>query len=156
IKDKEDYFECSHTYKALVQKKRRRWEVEKQLLLAQEKAHACGKFWQNLKGKRVESFGDLTLEDRYMHCKNLYEQPNVDKMEGCSSLPFMSPFFTIEDVCRALEKLATRKAGDLQGVKAEMIKWTSKKTRYWICDMFNLALQYGMPHDWSANWIKPL
>ncbi|RYA40131.1 hypothetical protein DD606_25725 [Enterobacter cloacae complex sp. GF14B] len=75
IKDKEVYLECSHTYKALVQKKRRRWEVEKQLLLAQEKAHACGKFWQNLKGKRVESFGDLTLEDMYMHCKNLYEQP---------------------------------------------------------------------------------
>ncbi|RYA40130.1 hypothetical protein, partial [Enterobacter cloacae complex sp. GF14B] len=37
-----------------------------------------------------------------------------------------------------------------------MIKWTSKKTRYWIRDMFNLALQHGMPHDWSANWIKPL
>ena len=22
--------------------------------------------------------------------------------------------------------------------------------------MFNLALQHGMPHDWSTNWIKPL
>ena len=65
-------------YKALIQRKRRRWEVNKQLIFAQEKAKACGKFWQNLKGKHVESYGDLKLEDMYKHCKKLYEQPNVD------------------------------------------------------------------------------
>lgn len=155
-KDKEAYLKHSHTYKALVQRKKRRWEVNKQILLAQEKANACGKFWQNVKGKRVESFGDLSLDDMYAHCKNLYEKPNVVKMECSSSLSSMSCFFTIEDVRRGLKKLATRKAGDLQGVKAEMLKWTSDKTHYWICDMFNLTLQQGMPNDWSTNWIKPL
>ena len=139
-KDEDGYLKHSHMYEALVQRKRRRWEVNKQLILAQEKAHACGKFWQNLKGKRIENFGDLNLEDMYKHCKNLYEQPIVDKMECDSSLQPTSSFFTIEDVHRGLKKLATRKAGDLQGVKAEMLKWTREKTRYWICDMFNLAL----------------
>ena len=38
-----------------------------------EKANSCGKFWWNLKGKRVESCGDLTLHDFSMHCKTLYE-----------------------------------------------------------------------------------
>ena len=33
-----------------------------------------------------------------------------------------------------------------------MLKW--KENTY--LDMFNLALQHGMPHDWSTNWIKPL
>ena len=37
-----------------------------------------------------------------------------------------------------------------------MLKWTGKLTHEWICSMFNLALQYGMPHDWTTNWIKPL
>ena len=46
----------------------------------------------------------------YKHCKNLYEQPNVDKMESDQSTP---SFFTIEDVNRRLKKLATRKAKDL-------------------------------------------
>ena len=41
-------------------------------------------------------------------------------------------------------------------MKAEMLKWTREKMRYWICDMFNLALQHGMVHDWDTNWIKPL
>ena len=31
------------------------------------------KFWENIKGKCVESYGDLTLHDLSMHCKNLCE-----------------------------------------------------------------------------------
>ena len=50
-KDKEDYQKHLHAYKALVQKKRRRWEVNQQFFQAQEKAHACGNIWKNLKGK---------------------------------------------------------------------------------------------------------
>ena len=79
-----------------------------------EKMH----YWKSLKGKRVESFGDLNLEDMYKHCKNLYEQSNVDKMECDISLRSTPSFFTIQDVHHGLKKLATRKAGDLQGVKA--------------------------------------
>ena len=37
-----------------------------------------------------------------------------------------------------------------------MLKWAGEETHGWICQMFNLALQYGMPQDWSTNWIKPL
>ena len=39
----------------------------------QEKAHAYAKIWGNLRGKHVESYGDLSLHDLTMHCKNLYE-----------------------------------------------------------------------------------
>ncbi|MCO5568058.1 hypothetical protein L7F22_021753 [Adiantum nelumboides] len=92
----------------------------------------------------------------YMHCKNLYEQPNVGKMPCHGSLLCIPSFFTVEDVRGGLKKLATRKAGDLQGFKSEMLKWTKEETHSWIYDMFNLALQHGMPHDWSTNWIKPL
>ena len=37
-----------------------------------------------------------------------------------------------------------------------MLKWTREKMPYWICNMFNLALQYGMAHGWGMNQIKPL
>jgi hypothetical protein len=37
-----------------------------------------------------------------------------------------------------------------------MLKWTGKEAHIWICDMFNDALQHGMPYDWTTNWIKPL
>ena len=37
-----------------------------------------------------------------------------------------------------------------------MIKWTREISHHWMSHMFNLALQYGMPHDWSTNWVKPL
>ena len=151
-----DYQKHLRAYKALLQKKRRAWEVKRQFFQAQEKVHACGKFWQSLKGKHVECLGNLTLIDMYMHCKNLYEQPNVKKMPCYGSFPCTPSFFTIEDVCKGIKKLATRKASDLQGIKAEMLKWTSEDTRVWICDMFNLALQHGLPYDWSTNWIKPL
>ncbi|MCO5564115.1 hypothetical protein L7F22_017771 [Adiantum nelumboides] len=156
IKDKEAYQKHLQAYKALLQKKRRRWEVKRQLFHAQEKAHACSRFWRNLKDKRVESFGDLNLVDMYMHYKNLYEQPNVGKILCHGSLLCVPSFFTVKDVRGGLKKLATRKAGDLQGFKSEMLKWTREETHIWICDMFNLALQHGMPHGWSTNWIKPL
>ena len=31
-----------------------------------------------------------------------------------------------------------------------------KETHVRISDMFNDALQHGMPYDWTTNWIKPL
>ena len=89
----------------------------------------------------------------YKHCKNLYEQPNVVKMECHQTKP---SFFTIKYVHHGLEKLATFKAKDVQGLKAKILKWTRVKMHYWICDVFNLVLQYGMAHDWGINWIKPL
>lgn len=127
-----------------------------QISQAHEKAHACGKFWRNLKGKRDEIFGNLTLMDMYMHCKKLYAQPNVGEMPRYGSLSCTASLFTTEDIYGGIKKLTTRKAGDLQGMKPEMLKWTGKETYGWICDMFNLALQHGMPHDWTTNWIKPL
>ena len=41
-------------------------------------------------------------------------------------------------------------------IKAEMLKWAGKEACVWISDMFNDALQHGMPYDWTTNWIKPL
>ena len=63
VKDKENYQKHLHEYKWLIQRKRTIWEVTQQFIQTQEKAHACDKFWGNLKGKHVESYGDLTLHD---------------------------------------------------------------------------------------------
>ena len=52
--------------------------------------------------------------------------------------------------------MASQKASDLQCIKVEMLKWTGKEAHAWIRDMFNHALQRGMPYDWTTNWIKPL
>ena len=41
-----------------IDRKRRIREVTQQFSQTQEKAHACEKFWTNLKGKHVESYGD--------------------------------------------------------------------------------------------------
>ena len=37
-----------------------------------------------------------------------------------------------------------------------MLKWSRKDLHVWTIDMFNCALQHGMPHDWSMNHIKLL
>ena len=66
------------------------------------------KFGENLKGKHVESYGDLTLLDFSMHCKNLYELFIAKKMNLCyGSLSLMSPFFTIEDTRMGLKKFVS-------------------------------------------------
>ena len=31
-----------------------------------------------------------------------------------------------------------------------------KEVHVWINNMFNVALQRGMPYGWSTNWIKHL
>ena len=55
--------------------------------------HACAKFWGNLKGNCVDNYGDVTLIDLSMHCKNLYELSLAGKIMCYGSLSHMSPFF---------------------------------------------------------------
>ena len=68
----------------------------------------------------------------------------------------MSPFLTIEVIGIGLKKWVSRKARDLQCIKAEMLKWTRKDAHVWINDMFYHVFQHGMPYNWTTNWIKPL
>ena len=75
-----------------------------------------------------------------MHCKNLYELSLAGKMMCYDSLSHTSPFFTIEDICIGLKKLASRKANDLQCIKVEMLKWIGKEEHACINDMFNHTL----------------
>ena len=91
-----------------------------------------------------------------MNCKNLYELSLAGKIMCYGSLSQMSPFFTIEDICIGLKKLASRKESDLQCIKAKMLKWAGKEAHVWVSDMFNDGLQHGIPYDWTTNWIKPL
>ena len=49
-----------------------------------------------------------------MHCKNLYEQSNVEKVMCYGSISHILPYFTIEDVCIGLiKKLASEKGGNI-------------------------------------------
>ena len=79
----------------------------------------------------------LSLLTLFMHCKNLYELPLVEKIICYGSLSHMSPFLTIEDICYL-------QARDLQCVNAEMLKWTGKEAHARIGDMFNHALQHAI------------
>ena len=65
-----------------------------------------------------------------MHCKNLYELSLAGKMICYGSLANMFPFFTSGDICIGLKKLASRKASDLQCIKAYMIKLAGKEQMY--------------------------
>ena len=55
VKDKEIYQKHLQKHKRFLQRKRRIWEVTLQFLQTQEKAHACAKFYGNIKEKCVES-----------------------------------------------------------------------------------------------------
>ena len=37
-----------------------------------------------------------------------------------------------------------------------MLKWTGQEAHAYVHDMFNYALQHGMPYEWTTNQIKPL
>ena len=64
-----------------------------------------------------------------------------------NSLSHKPSLFTIEDICIGLKKLATHKMGSFQGLKAKRLKWRGGEAHVWISDMFNHALQHGMPHE---------
>ena len=53
--DKENYQKHLHECKRLNQRKRRIWEATQEFFQTQKKAHACAKFWGNLKGKCIET-----------------------------------------------------------------------------------------------------
>ena len=54
----------------LIQRNRRIWEVNQDIVHIQEEAYARGKLWRNLKGKDVESYINLTLTILYSFDRN--------------------------------------------------------------------------------------
>ena len=70
-----------------------------------------------MKGRPPKSFTSLNLMDMYVHCQKLYTQSNVGAMPHFGSLSHSPSLFSVEDIEKGLKKLATRKAGDLQGIK---------------------------------------
>ena len=73
-------------------------------------------------------------------CNHLYELSLPGNTMCYGSLSHMTPFFTIEDICIGLQKIASRKANNLQCIKVEMLKWTVNEAYAVISDMFNHAL----------------
>ena len=48
-------------------KEKKKMESYSKLCLSARKTHACAKFGQNLKGKHVENYSELTLMNLSMH-----------------------------------------------------------------------------------------
>ena len=97
VKDKEIYQKHLHEYKRRIQRKRRIWEDTQQFHETEAKVHAYAKIWGNIKGKHVESYGDLILLDLYMHCQILYQPSLAGKTTCYDSISYMPPFFTNEE-----------------------------------------------------------
>ena len=102
VKDNENHRKHLHEYKRLMQSKGRILEVTRQFLQTQEKTHA-----RNLKGKHIEIYGDSTLMDLSIKCKNLCKQSNTWKMMYYDSLSYVSSFLMIEDVYIGAMKLTS-------------------------------------------------
>ena len=49
--EKEKYYKCVLSYHNLTQCKKRRWEVDDNIMKARERFHASSKFWSKLKRK---------------------------------------------------------------------------------------------------------
>ena len=41
-------------------------------------------------------------------------------------------------------------------MNTEMLKWAGAEAVTWIQDLFNKAIETGMPEEWTQNWIKPI
>ena len=61
----------------------------------------------------------------------------------------LSTLFSREDIDLGLKKLTNRKVVDLQEMKAEMLKWAGDEAATWIRDIFNKAIETGMPEEWT-------
>lgn len=126
--EKEKYHAYALEYRTLTRCKRRRWEVNDNVKKVREKARESGKFWREfIKRKAPEPLGKLTLTDMYAHCKKLYSQRDAGYMPQTGPLSCTPSFFTIVDISSGLKKMSIGKAGDLQGLKPEMLKWTGEK-----------------------------
>ena len=66
-----------------------------------------------------------------------------------------STLFSQEDIDLGLKKLTNRKVVDLQETKVEMLKWAGDKATTWIQDLFNKAMETGMPEEWTKNGSNP-
>ena len=53
---------------------------------------------------------------------------------------------TVKNVLQGLNNLPNVKVRDLQDFKYEMFEWINTQTYAWKDEIFNHALQHGMPH----------
>lgn len=77
-------------------------------------------------------------------------------MSSPSQPTMSSTLFSQEDIDLGLKKLTNHKDVDMQEMQAEMLKWFGDEATTWIHDLFNKAMENGMPNEWTHNWIKPI
>ena len=90
------------------------------------------------------------------YCQRLYSKEAEQKIPSPLQSTTPCTLFSHKDIELGLKKLTNRKAADLQETKAEMLKWDRDEAITWIQDLFNKAMEKGMPKEWTENWIKPI
>ncbi|KAL3677276.1 hypothetical protein R1sor_027224 [Riccia sorocarpa] len=113
-----DHPQTFKTYKNLIRAKKRRACYERQLVLQEEFKRNPRSFWGRLRETRPET--ELNHADLCSYVEKLYFFPEADTMPitsgpGCR--------FTEEEVDACLRQMALGKAGDLNGLKLEMLRW---------------------------------
>ena len=79
------------------------------------------------------------------HCQSLYSEEAEQQMPSPPQSTTLCTLFSHEDIELGLKKLANRKAADLHETKAEMLKWAGDEAIAWTQDLFNRAMEKGMP-----------
>ena len=154
--DKAAWLDTKKSMRTTLRRKKRQFELQRAKDLARKKAENPGGFWEDIKRKPYNEVEDITLETMLEHCRSLYSKEGEQQMPSPSQPTMPSTLFSREDIDLGLKKLTNRKVVDLQETKAEMLKWAGDEATTWIQDLFNKAIETGMPEEWTQNWIKPI
>jgi hypothetical protein len=111
-------------------------------------------FWKELQPKKVKTKNKITTSKWFDYARQLYEQdPKVDPPPLVN---IDTKLFTVQEVEMGIKRLGTRKAKDLDELKAKYLKWGLKILPPHITKNFNNIIQQGFPTDWTNSMEIPL
>ena len=115
------------------------------------------KTWDEMKEHKEEVIGTFTEENMLEYVENLYNLPRAQQMqEPTLASVHDNDCFSEENAKKAIQHMNNGKAGDSNGLYAEMLKWLPEEGINYIVDIINQVHHNGFPPDWQDNWIKAI
>lgn len=142
------------SYEKLIRVKKERYVTSRREELISLGKHNLRRFWKELQQKKQQIRNNIMDSQWFDYAKLLYK-----RIQDRNTPPRISTsieLFSIEDIKRGIKNLVSNKAKDIDGLKAEILKWGMELLALHILDIFNKVNQNNFLTSWTTSVVMPL
>lgn len=163
-----DYTESRKKYRATIKQKKQAFQRDTAESMAKNTKNSAV-FWEKVRKLGHRGIGGrtnnkITLEEWYQHFKNVFtlcDSESLHQDRGSSEIQDEDSVLNVEiseeEVVAAIKNLNNKKAGGMDGVIPEMLKYGGPDVVNFLTKLFNKVFDNGIyPEEWAKAIVVPI